>query len=94
MRWSCLVIIVSNILAGLAIVIYGTVECSPELHPNTAPFLLGCIVAVDNTTMARASISLATDVAVFILPIPVIVNLNMAFRRKIGLGLAFATGLL
>lgn len=74
--------------------LYAGISCSPDLHQPTPPFLFTCVAALTNATIARGSISLAIDVIVFILPIPIIVNLKMPLRRKIGVGLAFATGLL
>lgn len=47
-----------------------------------------------NATITRGSLSLAVDVIMFALPIPIIANLKVPFRRKIGLGIAFTTGLL
>jgi hypothetical protein len=94
LRWSCIFLIVFGTLGGLATLLYAGISCSPDLHEPTPPFLFSCVAALTDATIARGSISLAIDVAVFIIPIPVIVNLKMPLRRKIGVAFAFGTGLL
>lgn len=94
LRWACLFLIVFGTLGGVVTLLYAGISCSPDLHQPTPPFLFACVGALTNATIARGSLSLAIDVIVFILPIPIIVNLKMPLRRKIGVALAFATGLL
>ncbi|KAF4765500.1 hypothetical protein HAV15_003162 [Penicillium sp. str.  len=94
LRWTCIFLIVVGTLGGVITLLYAGISCSPDLHEPTPPFLFSCISALTDATIARGSISLAIDVIAFILPIPVIVNLNMPLRRKIGVAFAFATGLL
>ncbi|KAJ5919760.1 hypothetical protein N7454_009595 [Penicillium verhagenii] len=94
LRWSCLTLIILGTLGGVITLLYAGISCSPDLHKPTTPFLFSCVDALTDATIARGSISLAVDVVTFILPIPIIVNLKMPLRRKIGLAFAFATGLL
>ncbi|KAJ5947823.1 hypothetical protein N7466_000838 [Penicillium verhagenii] len=94
LRWSCLTLIIFGTLGGVITLLYAGISCSPDLHKPTTPFLFSCVAALTDATIARGSISLAVDVVTFVLPIPIIVNLKMPLRRKIGLGFAFATGLL
>lgn len=93
-RWTCLFLIIFGTLGGVITLLFASISCSPSLHEPTPPFLFSCVTALTNATIARGSLSLAVDVIVFVLPIPIIVNLKMPLRRKIGLGIAFATGLL
>ncbi|KAI2792040.1 hypothetical protein POX_b02073 [Penicillium oxalicum] len=94
LRWTCQFLVVFGTLGGLITLLYAGISCSPNLHRPTPPFLFSCVTALTDATIARGSISLAIDVIVFILPIPVIVGLKMPLRRKIGLSLAFTTGLI
>lgn len=73
--------------------LYAGINCSPDLHTVSPLFMFGCVSALTDATIARGSISLALDIIMFILPLPVIAQLNMPLRRKIGLGFVFATGL-
>lgn len=94
LRWSCVFLIIFGTLGGVITLLYAGISCSPDFHEQTVPFLFSCITALTDATIARGSLSLVIDVAVFILPIPVIVNLKMTLRRKIGVAFAFGTGLL
>lgn len=94
LHWSCLALIISGTLGGLVTLLFASISCSPGLHQPTPPFLFSCVTALTNATIARGSISLAEDVIIFVLPMPIIVSLKMPLRRKIGLGVAFATRLL
>ncbi|KAI9650215.1 hypothetical protein NHQ30_000228 [Ciborinia camelliae] len=93
-HWTCLFLIISGTLGGVITLLFASISCSPDLHKSTPLFLVSCVTDLTNATIARGSLSLAVDVITFIIPIPVIVNLKMPLRRKIGLGIAFATGLL
>lgn len=93
-RWTCIFLIVFGTLGGVVTLLYASITCSPDLHTPTPPFLFACVTAVTNATIARGSLSLAVDIVIFILPISIIVNLKMPARRKIGLAIVFATGLL
>lgn len=42
---------------------------------------------------AQAAFNVATDVYIFILPISGVINLNMPFKRKLGILAIFSTGL-
>ncbi|KAJ5456701.1 hypothetical protein N7530_011975 [Penicillium desertorum] len=94
LRWTCIFLIVVGTLGGVITLLYAGISCSPDLHEPTPPFLFSCVGALTNATIARGSISLAVDVIVFVVPIPVIVDLKMPLRRKIGVAFVFATGLL
>lgn len=89
-------LVVVGILGGLATLLYAGISCSPDLpqHVVAPPFLFSCVTALTDATIARGSLSLAMDVIMFVLPIPVITRLNMPLRRKIGLVFVFMTGLL
>jgi len=94
LRRACLFLIVFGTLGGVITLLFAGISCSPDLHQPTPPFLFSCVTALTNATIARGSISLAIDVIIFILPIPIIIDLKLPLRRKIGLGIAFGTGLL
>ncbi|KAJ6139648.1 hypothetical protein N7471_006134 [Penicillium samsonianum] len=94
LRWMCICLIVVGTLGGVITLLYAGISCSPDLHEPTPPFLFSCVGALTNATIARGSISLAIDVIAFVVPIPIIVNLKMPLRRKIGVAFVFATGLL
>jgi hypothetical protein len=44
--------------------------------------------------LVQAGMNIAVDVAIIILPLPVIYKLHMPLEKKIGLAVVFATGLL
>lgn len=85
-------LILVGIVAGLVTVLFASISCSPDVHEVGAPFLLKCVDALTGATIARGAISLAMDVIMFIIPIPVIMKLHMPLRRRIGLSLVFMTG--
>lgn len=85
-------LILAGIIAGLVTLLFAGISCSPDVHEPGPPFLFKCVTALTEATIARGAISLAMDVVMFVMPIPIIVKLQMPLRRKIALGLVFMTG--
>ncbi|KAG6354482.1 hypothetical protein INS49_004499 [Diaporthe citri] len=97
-RWLRITAILTIVLTGLAIlagVAYNANACMP---PNsdlgfTPDYLATCADANSYTGVALGSVSIATDVIIFILPVPVIAKLKLETGKKIGLLLVFLVGI-
>ncbi|CAI6043639.1 unnamed protein product [Clonostachys chloroleuca] len=93
LRRTCHFLAIMGFVGFISTATYTSVECSPQRHEETPLFLFSCITAVTNGCIARASVSMAMDVPMFVLPIPVIWKLHMPLRRKIGLAMVFVVGI-
>jgi hypothetical protein len=96
LRYTCITLVVVGGLGFVSTATYASVTCSPQIHGHEFPpvFFGGCIMGITNACLARASVSLTMDLVMFFLPLPVIKNLKLPFRRKAGLALVFMAGLL
>lgn len=97
-RWLRITAILTIVLTGLAIlagVAYNANACMP---PDTdlgftPEYLATCADANSYTGVALGSVSIATDIIIFILPLPVIAKLKLETGKKIGLLLVFLAGI-
>lgn len=91
-RYTGLFLIVITALGFLAAAMWTGINCSPSLHTINAMFLFKCVDATYDTTVSRNSLSLAVDLVIFVLPLPLVVKLKLSRRKKIGVSLVFLTG--
>ncbi|KAI1165315.1 hypothetical protein F5B18DRAFT_649797 [Nemania serpens] len=94
LRWTCKFLIVFSGLGFLTAATYGAVSCSPPLNGVDLPALFKCVTGITHACISRGSLSLTVDLIMFVLPLPIIKDLKLQRRRKIGLALVFMTGLL
>ncbi|KAF2683814.1 hypothetical protein K458DRAFT_42700 [Lentithecium fluviatile CBS 122367] len=92
LRYTCYFLVSFTAVGFLASAMYTGIQCSPEVYEPGVPFLFQCVSATFYTTVSRNSLSLAVDVVIFILPLPIILKLKMALHKKIGIALVFLTG--
>jgi hypothetical protein len=77
-----------------AAAIYGTVICAPDNKVLDTDYLLNCINPSLKIGVYNGTISLISDIIIFILPIPVIAKLQLPLKKKIGVAVVFTTGIL
>lgn len=92
LRYTCYSLMVFTAIGFLASAMYTGIRCSPEIYTADVPFLFQCVSATFYTTVSRNALSLAVDVVIFVLPLPIILRLKMALHKKIGIALVFLTG--
>lgn len=69
------------------------VHCSPNLHPvHDGNYVLACVSAAYYTSVARGSLSLAADLVIFVMPLPLVAKLKLSRQRKLSVFLVFFTG--
>lgn len=97
-RWLRITAILTIVVTGVLIlagVSYNANACMP---PDTdlgftPDYLATCADANSYNGIALGSVSIATDIIIFILPLPVIAKLKLAPGKKIGLLLVFLAGI-
>jgi hypothetical protein len=91
--WTCQVVMWVNIVYYTAVVIISAVSCSPhEKIWNQA--LPGKCFNIKAFFVSNAAINLGSDIIVLALPQKIIWNLKMSRRKKAGVSLLFATGVM
>lgn len=67
-------------------------------HPNTDQEwdlkILGNCNHLATPGLVQAGMNIAADIAIFVLPLPIVFRLQMPLGKKIGVAAIFATGLL
>jgi hypothetical protein len=92
LRYTCWFLMVFNALGFICVMIYTGVMCSVELNPETPQFLAQCVSITIYTTVSRNALSIAVDLVIFFLPLPIIAKLKLPFYKKLGVSLVFLTG--
>lgn len=92
LRYTAYFLMVITALGFLASALWTGLQCSPNLHKADEAFLFNCVSATLYTTVSRNSLSLAVDLVIFFMPLPLIAQLKLARRKKIGVGLVFLAG--
>ncbi|KAF3016505.1 hypothetical protein E8E14_010948 [Neopestalotiopsis sp. 37M] len=80
-------------IAMLASIITIAVVCRPTGPVMPASSLLKCSLWSSRNGLACGALSLAVDIIIFIIPIPVIIDLRLPRTKKFGLAVVFTTGL-
>ncbi|KAF2877752.1 hypothetical protein BDV95DRAFT_555853 [Massariosphaeria phaeospora] len=91
-RYTCYSLMTFTAVGFFASAMYTGIWCSPEIHTADVPYLFNCVSATFYTTVSRNALSLAVDVVIFVLPLPIVLRLKMALHNKIGIALVFLTG--
>lgn len=92
-EWVCHAVLWCNLLFYLSTIVAGNLICVPfqRIWDKTVP---GVCFNGRRLNMTIAVYNLASDICILVLPQRVIWRLNMSLKRKLGLGLTFAIGLL
>ncbi|KAI1120269.1 hypothetical protein F5Y10DRAFT_290040 [Nemania abortiva] len=95
-RWlkilSYVLLFVLVVLIVVSIVAIAVV-CAPHAEIEPQSHLLKCNNWSAHNGIATGIFSLVLDIIIFLLPIPIIINLRLPTSRKIGLAVVFASGL-
>jgi hypothetical protein len=86
--WAMLSIIVAYMIATTAAAIF---QCTPipRAWDKTIP---GTCINITQNWFANAGFSIATDVIILLMPMPIIYSLNLQINQKLGLMFIFALG--
>ncbi|KAI3316487.1 hypothetical protein HD806DRAFT_552654 [Xylariaceae sp. AK1471] len=91
--WVSYILLWVHILFYLAIIIFLNTACHPH-DKLWNPLLPGKCISTTFSGTLLASVNLAVDIILFILPQRVIWGLRMSFRKKLGVSLIFLVGIL
>ncbi|KAL5119255.1 hypothetical protein ACEQ8H_002742 [Pleosporales sp. CAS-2024a] len=90
-RQACMVLMAISAGWTISFLIACIFQCKPlhRVYDRTIP---GKCINFSAHRWSNASLNLVTDLAIFILPLPVILKLNMSMGNKIGLIILFSMG--
>lgn len=91
--WTCQVVMWVNILYYAAVITAWALSCSPHAKIWT-PSLPGKCFNTKAFFVTNASLNLASDIVILALPQSSIWGLQMSRRKKIGVSLVFAIGVM
>ena len=89
--YSALVVL---FLVYFAMIPVATVYCTPRTGESWDLMLLERCHTTATTAIVQGVLGVVSDMYIFVLPLPVIFNLQLPFRKKIGLALVFMAGIL
>lgn len=81
-------------LVYAAMIPVATVFCTPRTGEHWDIFLLEKCHSTATLAIVQGVFGLASDIYIFILPLPMIYNLHLPSRKKLGLLLVFMAGIL
>ncbi|KAI0534774.1 hypothetical protein GGR58DRAFT_515861 [Xylaria digitata] len=91
--WTCQIVMWANIAYYIVVTITSAISCFPHekiWHPTTPGTCFNTRVFF----VTNASLNLASDILILVLPHRVIWNLKMSRQKKIGVSLVFAVGVI
>ncbi|KAK3319609.1 hypothetical protein B0T19DRAFT_269619 [Cercophora scortea] len=94
LRNSCYILLAVPLLLLAGSASYGAALCSPDNKVMDTTFLVGCVRSGLGVCVWNAAVSLAADILIFVLPLPVIFGITLPRRKKIGLVVIFLVGIL
>ncbi|KAI0158355.1 hypothetical protein GGR57DRAFT_44363 [Xylariaceae sp. FL1272] len=68
--------------------------CTPRTHALTEEFIDACQLRTRQINVYLGAVSVLADLVILLLPLPVVINLSLVVRSKIGLILVFLSGFL
>lgn len=90
--WWLLAIVIAQTIAEVLVVLF---QCTPVHKAWDATGLVeGTCVNMNAFYYANFAVKLATDLALFLLPIPKVIRLKMSVGKRVGLVVMFSLGLL
>lgn len=93
LKWACNILLCINILFYLSVIIARELSCIPRerIWDKTVP---GTCIQGMLIPITSATINCISDIIILILPQRIIWKLKMTRKKKLGLSLVFATGIL
>jgi hypothetical protein len=92
LRRACYAVLAIGFIPPAVALITTAVYCAPRNTEDVDKPVCGNMSGLFNTIIGLFSV--LTDVALFIIPLPIIKELNLPTRRKIGLGSVFLVGIM
>lgn len=93
LRYIAYFLMVFTALGFLAAALETGVNCSSSSHDDLGDaFLFNCMLATFYTGVSRNSLSVAVDLVIIVLPLPIISKLELPIRKKVGLAIVFLVG--
>jgi hypothetical protein len=90
-RWACFCTVGFLVTHGLAFFFVMTFQCTP-VSAFWDRTIVGKCVNQRNVLFAGAGVSIAEDLLILVLPIPLVVKLNVGFWKKVALASMFSLG--
>lgn len=91
--WTCQVMIAINIIFYVVAIVITAVACTPYRR-NWDKTVPGTCLDMKIITLSVVAINFAIDISILALPQKVIWGLQMSTRRRIGVSIVFAIGLM
>lgn len=91
--WSSWALIIANAVCYIIVMFLFIFECNPR-QKIWNPSVEGKCMNTGNAVLAISAVNLASDVAILILPMFSVWNLQMPFRKKVGVVAIFSLGVL
>ena len=88
LTWSMMVFVCGYLIANLLTQIFG---CSPR-SKYWDPGIQGHCINYTKAGLAYGSMNIISDLLIFILPIPIVWQLKLATKEKIGVSIIFMSG--
>ncbi|KAF7585979.1 hypothetical protein BBP40_009751 [Aspergillus hancockii] len=91
--WACQIVLWTNLLFYLSVLVAGNLICVPfeRIWDKTVP---GVCYNGRRLNMTQGAFNLFSDIFILILPQRVIWRMNLSRKRKVGIALIFAVGLI
>ena len=86
---AVMMVVTGYSIALIAVLIF---QCNPIPRAWDVSIVTGRCVNRPAVYVFTASINIATDFAILILPVPIVLSLKLPLTQKIGLGVMFAVG--
>ncbi|KAI1273031.1 hypothetical protein F5Y07DRAFT_378183 [Xylaria sp. FL0933] len=93
-QFVCWVVLAATAIAYLVAISYNAAGCFPKSQAVGLQFVIDCTHLSSVVGTSLGGIAVATDVTIFLIPIPIIFGLNLNLQKRIGLALVFFTGAL
>lgn len=77
---------------SIALIVVLIFQCNPIARAWDLTIVTGSCINRPAVYVATASVNIATDFAILLLPIPIVLSLKLPLLQKIGLGVMFAVG--
>jgi len=94
LRYTCYFTLVGTALLYLGASVPTFIDCHSYGNEVTPQALGVCVKGTTLTGVIIAFAALVADAIIFVLPIPSIIGLHLAPRKKIAVGVVFCTGIL
>ncbi|KAI0861706.1 hypothetical protein F4860DRAFT_513500 [Xylaria cubensis] len=91
-RVVCWFMLLATAIAYLVAISYNAAGCFPKSPDVGLQFVVDCTHLSSVVGTSLGGIAVATDIIIFVIPVPIIFGLHLSIQKKIGLALVFFTG--